>query len=597
MRNPGLFMLYILIFLLFLFFPKESQAIAKFNTSYQIYYQVEETGNTHVTIVVNQKNNLSVVFATDYGLNLSQTKIDNVRVSDEGTLVNPEISRGQSQTTISFPFAHKIVGKDKIHKFSLEYDTGDIAIKNGNTWQINIPRFETDENITEQTAILTVPKNFEKPAYIDPKPDLINGSTYYFSSKILGNKPISAIFGKNQYYKAQITYNLDNPSSQNTLIDIAIPPLTAYQDIYIENLDPKPVEIKSDIDGNLLARYSLSPKETKIVNLKMYFKLNFVPQNQINQNVGENTSTSKIWDKENLIFTSPEIKNLTSPKSIYDFVANKLKYDFQKIARQKPERVSASTILANPQSAICTDYTDLFVTLARKAGIPARELEGLALSDNPGLRPVISSTSTDILHAWPEYFDPITLKWVQVDPTWGSTTKGIDYFTKLDFNHLVFAIHGQDPEYPIPAGGYKTSNQKTRDIQVEPITEISFPKPQLQVRYSHRQNNKLVFIITNNSGVYFQGNVSIKETDVNFEQIETPTIPPFSQIEVKAYLKNNFFLGKTNSKAIIDLNGELQDIRFTLAPYLPSIKLLTLGSIFLGIATLIARSLFFRRRK
>ena len=88
------------------------------------------------------------------------------------------------------------------------------------------------------------------------------------------------------------------------------------------------------------------------------------------------------------------------------------------------------------------DYTDLcyFPVKPRYQ----RELEGMAISDNPNLKPIITSPSQDILHAWPGTLIPL-LKWIQVDPTWGVLP--FDYFNKLDFNHQ-FVIHGQDPEYP-----------------------------------------------------------------------------------------------------------------------------------------------------
>lgn len=591
--------LFLFIFGLFLniLLPKQASAIAKFDTSYQIYYKVLDSGKTHVTIAVSQKNNLSVVFATEYGISLSQTKIDNVKVSDDGLLVIPDVNKGEAQTTISFPFAKKVVGKDKIHKFSIEYDTDDIAFKNGNTWQINIPRFETDENITEQTAILIVPESFQKPAYIDPKPDIVNGNTYYFSSKILANKPISAIFGSNQYYKANLKYNLQNEGTQKVNTDIAIPPLTGYQTVYIEKLDPMPEKVYQDIDGNLLATYKLNPKETKTVTLNQYFRMNFQSQVNFAQDPGNNLGSNKIWDHNHINFTAAETKFLTSPKSIYDFVAGKLKYDFQKINSPKLLRASASKILSNPQSAICTDYTDLFVSLARRAGIPARELEGMAISDNPALKPVFTSETKDILHAWPEYFDKENLKWIQIDPTWSSTTKGIDYFNKLDFNHIVFVIHGQDPEYPVSAGGYKLPGQNTKDIQIAPVPEITFPKPDLKISYKSRLSNQLVFEIENSSGVYFQGNVTVEENADLFKQVDFMTIAPFSKSEIKVYLKEKFRLGAQSDKAIIVTSDNSQEIRYTILPKISKGYIFAGLGVVLVIITFFTRSLLLRRRK
>ena len=128
--------------LLFLFKPAQLNAIAKFNTTYQVYYEVADSGITHVKFIINQKNNLTVVYATDFGLSINETKLENIRVLDEGVPVKADVIKSLNQTSISFPFSSKVVGKDKIHTFTIEYDTPDITSKSGNTWQIDIPRLE-----------------------------------------------------------------------------------------------------------------------------------------------------------------------------------------------------------------------------------------------------------------------------------------------------------------------------------------------------------------------------------------------------------------------------------------------------------------------
>ena len=253
-------------------------ALAKFNTNYQIYYQVEDTGKTHVKFVINQKNNLSVVYATNYGLSVNETKIENIKVMDEGNPVSPDVIKSLNQTSISFPFTSKIVGKDKNHTFTIEYNTTDITTKSGNTWQIDIPRLEPDENVTEQTVILTVPSGFAPPAYIDPKPDIINGNVYYFSGQKIANKSISAIFGKTQYYQGKLNYHLVNNEREKLRTEIALPPDTSYQTVFYQSINPPPEEIVSDRDGNYLAKYTLAPGEKKDILVNLVVKLDFIPK-------------------------------------------------------------------------------------------------------------------------------------------------------------------------------------------------------------------------------------------------------------------------------------------------------------------------------
>jgi len=66
----------------------------------------------------------------------------------------------------------------------------------------------------------------------------------------------------------------------------------------------------------------------------------------------------------------------------------------------------------------CTDYADLFTTLARAAGYPARTVYGLAYKD--GFNPAF------MFHAWNEVYSDG--QWQAVDPTWDQT--------KVDATHI-----------------------------------------------------------------------------------------------------------------------------------------------------------------
>src|SRR5258706_7601266 len=594
-HRPALVLITLLLSLFFLERPQPAEAIPKFDTTYQISYRVESSGNTHVSFIISQKNNLSVIYATDYGLSINETKVSNIKINDGGVLVKPDVVKSLNQTSISFPFVSKVVGKDKVHTFTIDYDTADITTKFGNTWQINIPRLEVDENVTNQTVILTVPETFPNPAYIDPKPDVSNGHVYYFSGKKTANKPISAIFGKTQFYKGKITFHLGNDEKNKIRTEIALPPDTAYQTVYFESLNPKPEEVTRDTDGNILAHYIVSPQEKINIDLHFYVKLNFNPQPTTPFPPEKYLTNNRIWNFDNGVFTVPELKDLSSPKSIYDFVVDKLKYDYEKINRQNQQRTPAAESLLNNQSAICTDFTNVFVALSRKAGIPARELEGYAISENPNLKP--TSLTQDMLHAWPEFFAKVTNTWIQIDPTWANTTRGIDYFNKLDFNHLVFVIHGENPDYPIPGGGYKDGENKTKDVSIEPIEEMNFPEPSLTLQFNKQERGQLFFKIANSSGVSFNGTILIEDSDYLKKSEQNINIVPFSSGTFSVALKKQPFISQDNVKVIIYLNGQRYEQSVSIGSTPNQIILLTAVGGFLGLSTLLAWSLSLRRRK
>jgi len=125
------------------------------------------------------------------------------------------------------------------------------------------------------------------------------------------------------------------------------------------------------------------------------------------------------------------------------------------------------------------EFTDMFIAIARAAGIPTREVQGYAYTQNERLRPLsLTLESGDILHAWPEYWDN-ERGWIQVDPTWGSTSGGLDFFNKLDFNHITFVQRGLSPISPYPAGSFKSNgNQNKKDIDINFAVELPrLPQP------------------------------------------------------------------------------------------------------------------------
>ncbi|TRZ53318.1 transglutaminase domain-containing protein [bacterium] len=585
----------ILLLIASLIFPPKAFGIVKFSTDFQNYYRVDPSGNTHVAFVINQKNNLSVVYATDFGLNINETKVSNVTVTDEGTIIIPDIVKTLNQTTISFPFANKVVGRDKVHSFVIEYDTSDIATKFGNTWQVNIPRLETDENISNRTVILTVPGNFPEPAYIEPKPDTVNKNVYYFSGNKLANKTVSAVFGQTQYYKGNISYHLINETKTKISTEIALPPDTAYQTVYFEKLEPKPQQVTTDQDGNYLARYSLDPNAKTDVNLSLYVKLNFTPKATTQVPADTYLLSNSIWNYDNGVFTTPEIDNLTSAKTIYDYVVDKMKYDYEKVNRQKSQKTPAAESLINYQSAICTDFANVFVSLARKVGIPSRELEGFAISENQDLKPL--SLTQDVLHAWPDYFNKATGTWVQIDPTWANTTRGIDYFNKLDFNHIVFAIHGVSPDYPIPAGGYKYKQEKNKDVSIEPTDAFTFPEPNFTISSKKQENNELVFEVRNNSGVSYTGNTISQRNNAIAETEQPIFVAPFGTTTIKLKLIKQPFIGQIKTKAIIYINGSRYEQSVSIEPQISQTAIFAISGVFLGLIAFVSRRLYLRRQK
>lgn len=139
-------------------------------------------------------------------------------------------------------------------------------------------------------------------------------------------------------------------------------------------------------------------------------------------------------------------KKITTIPEIYRYAVDTLTYNYGRL-NTSITRLGAQQALQYPDQAVCTEYSDVFISLAREKGLYTREIQGYGFSNDQELRPL--SVNADILHSWPEYFDDAKQLWIQTDPTWEDTS-GIDYFNSFDLNHVVFAIHGKNPTFPIP---------------------------------------------------------------------------------------------------------------------------------------------------
>ena len=244
------------------------------------------------------------------------------------------------------------------------------------------------------------------------------------------------------------------------------------------------------------------------------------------------------WESDN-----PSIQQLAqklqTPQAIYNYVSNKLQYDFTRVTSEKP-RLGAVGALNEPNSAVCLEFTDLFIAIARAANIPAREIDGFAYTDNPKQRPI--SEEKDILHVWPEYYDTTQKTWIMVDPTWGSTTGGVDYFNTLDFDHFAFDIRGESSVLPIPAGGYNdTSASISKDVQVgfsndvpneTPAFSLTSTIPQVSIAGLPISGN---IIIKNNGTAYIPSQILYLTSNTltsRTQTLETSGIPPFGSLTI-----------------------------------------------------------------
>lgn len=455
------------LFCLFAFFitlgSEPAFASSNFSTAYDVTYQVAENGTTRVIFVVSLTNTTDQYYASSYKINLGFGSITGVSASDPDGALAPQVTKTNDGHNIEVAFNKRVVGLGNTLTFNLSFDTPDVAEKQGRIWEINIPGLSKQDEFSSFNVHVRVPPSFGPPTYIKPAQA---DNSLDFTKETLGKSGISIAFGDAQIYSFNLSYRLKNPNLFPVKTEIALPPSTNYQDVFIEDINPPPLNVIEDKDGNWLAQYYLAPSEKKEIIVRGNAEISLHPKKQI---LTEEDRAEYLKEKPYWQTTDLKIKELgqtlKTPFAIYQYVMKTLQYDFSRVSENKP-RLGAKGSLDNPASAVCLEFTDLFVALARAAGIPAREIDGFAYTQNEKQRPL--SLVKDILHAWPEYYDETLQTWVMVDPTWGNTTGGVDYFTTLDFDHFAFVIKGRNSNYPVPAGGYKLAgDENVKDVEVD----------------------------------------------------------------------------------------------------------------------------------
>ncbi len=448
-----------LLFLSFFFFsPKNVFAEGEFATSYNVSYDVLETGDTDVSETITLKNLTDKFYPSHFSLTIASKNISNLSASDsQGFLPIKTTDLGQkTQVDVSFN-NQQIIGKGKEYKWTLQFNSKDFSSHLGSIWQVNIPKVKDSKDIDNYDLVLRVPVGFGDPNTIIPAPGRFTESegkiNFFYSKSQVLNQGILASFGTEQLMDFDLTYSAINTRFIPSLVIVPLPKNNSYQDITINSIVPEPENVVLDEEGNINALFNINRKQNLQIAVKGRAKIHPRLPGKVEQLTKDETDrytrSTKYWDKDNPqiqaklgdIFKQ-KIPNTNFEKAflIHKYVVDALRFDTTRYSLGDIKRLGGLAALTNPDKAQASEFTDLFISLARAAHLPSRQVIGYAYSSNNDTRP--SSYRGKVLHTWPEFFDP-SMGWVMIDPTWENTSGGIDYFSNSDFNHLAIASIGE----------------------------------------------------------------------------------------------------------------------------------------------------------
>lgn len=532
-RGSSIKLQLLIFFSLFLFFfPKLTLAIENFRTDYTVDYFLSEKDNnisSRVSYKIKITNltpdlvikNFSILFPKSF-------QIGNIKAADDFKSIIPSVSDADDKNTISVPLSDPIAGLNSENNIYLDFLQQNLFKVNGNVWEVILPTVENKEGEGDYTIIVHLPPNSGKQISIaKPKPDHITLNEITWRNPV--NRTIYAVFGKQQNYSLQLRYHLTNPNLNRVYTDVSFPPDTLYQKVFVNSIRPEPAIVSTDEDGNYIGRYFLNPKEGKTI----LFDGGVVITSEPREDMKEPIRTLFKTQQKYLLAASTHWKlnedfipkKISTIRDIYRYAVDTLTYNYGRL-NTSITRLGAQQALQYPDQSVCTEYSDVMISIAREKGLYTREIQGYGFSNDQELRPL--SVNADILHSWPEYYDEVKQLWIQTDPTWEDTS-GIDYFNSFDLNHVVFAIHGKKSDSPYPAGSYKTQNS-TKDINILPTAQyyselksVSFETNPLQIP-NMSNNSYTLKVVIRNTGNTFLWNFPISA------EADKLTLSPATQI-------------------------------------------------------------------
>lgn len=572
----------IVFLLLFLVLSSKAHAAGEFASSYDVSYEVDTSGLTQVTEQITVKNLTDQYYASSFTLNIGATQISDVSASDSQGPLSVEVTQENTKTRITVNLSQQITGIGKQYPWTLKFKSKDFTEHIGRVWQVSVPKIVSTESLDNYNLTLSVPVSFDDPSSILPEPQASSEAggrlIYSFTKEQLLESGILANFGTQQLFNFELTFQLENYGLLPAVVRIPLPPDTAYQQVLIESIDPRPETVTADIDGNFLAHFRLgrrSKQQVKVTGLaKLYLNKRFKASPLTKAEEERFTFEQKYWEKNTtqirtkaseLLKDHQKTSNQDKARIINQYVSNFLEYDRERLEKQDFNRLGALAVLTHPQQALCSEFTDLFITLARAADIPARMLVGYAFTSNRLLRP--SSLSNSVLHAWPEYYDT-GLGWVMTDPTWQNTTGGVDYFSKFDLNHFVLAIRGSSSSEPLVPD----------QVSVE-LSQADFkPRQDLQIAlmaddeiFAGFPSQVKVVVNNNGSSSYPATQFSLSSSKIEVvgnTTFTTPLIPPFGRLEYKFDLRTNWLWQSFDDVLKLTTGDQSVDKKISVKPFL-----------------------------
>ncbi len=353
------------------------------------------------------------------------------------------------------------------------YKSKGLVYKSGKVIDIFIPGFsesfvfnDADKREIVNTVV-KIPKTFGELSFAIPNGEITEDELYFyvrFKQEDLVGRSAWIEVGREQVYEFDITQQYSKSSdfifgtnSFKMIIPRDIVSGNIKQEVFFKSLSPTPSAVYEDENGNMIAEFTVSATSEGEIRISGFAKLtktniDYTKYPGLLTNIPEdvvelNTQPGNFWESEHHEISSTALTVLgdldvtkSSVYSIaerfYEYVIDKIDYSNVKRFGINERQGALKTLQGG--AAVCMEFSDLYITLLRSIGIPARAAFGY------GYTGVDTADSSE--HQWAEVYIP-DLGWVSVDTTWGESAPEL---IGGDLNHFYIHVASSNPNTPAP---------------------------------------------------------------------------------------------------------------------------------------------------
>jgi len=390
------------------------------------------------------------------------------------TKINEDIQY-QGGSVKDYGISYQLLGRLSPHTkqtIALNYLHPELGEKVGGLLDAYIPAFATDFQFNSDTTsfryntTLKIPHNSgaENIISITPLSKYILGDNdvYIFDQESLRGKFVWVQRGSQQVYKFDINQKLLASQSTSTgnvneyqlIIPRDITEVNISQKVYFTNLNPQPLAINLDTEGNMIAVYRFKADQEATVLLSGYAVLTAHKQDLtragniadiLNQHAdfARYLQPAEYWQVNNPEILAAANKYSSGTNDIYQVLTQEYTnvvntIDYSQVKRFGLNERQGALETLHKGAGVCMEYSDLYLTLMRTKGIPTRAAFGYGYDSR------LASDAQEP-HQWVQVYLPSYKNWIGVDVTWGESGPKV---IGGDLNHFYTHLAAVDPNTP-----------------------------------------------------------------------------------------------------------------------------------------------------